>query len=210
MDGRVKTLHPKVHGALLGILDNANHQAQAAQNDISSIDLLIVNLYPFTATVNSGHGHDEIVENIDIGGPAMIRSAAKNYQYKTIIMDPKDYDGLMQEMKNNAMCDSATVYSFAGLLGVPSFAFYDEDTKSDISRTYLDMMKQHPPATTETIKEKTSMMASEMKDVINKKIIPLIPQNRKWVLKNKMHILTPIKQLTKKRFSFFLSSLGCL
>ena len=101
MDGRVKTLHPKVHGALLGILDNSNHQAQATQNDISSIDLLIVNLYPFTATVNSGHGHDEIVENIDIGGPAMIRSAAKNYQYKTIIMDPKDYESLVGEMQNN-------------------------------------------------------------------------------------------------------------
>ena len=106
---------------------------------------------------------------------------------------------------NSDICDSATVYSFAGVLGVPSFAFYDEDTKSDISRTYLNMMKERPPATTETIKEKASMMASEMKDVINKKIIPIVPKHRKWVLKNKMHILTPIKQLTKKRFSFFLS-----
>ena len=106
---------------------------------------------------------------------------------------------------NSDICDSATVYSFAGVLGVPSFAFYDEDTESNISDTYLDMMKQHPPATTETIKEKTSMMASAMKDVINKKIIPLVPKHRKWVLKNKMHILRPIKQLTKKEFSFFLS-----
>ena len=110
-----------------------------------------------------------------------------------------------EEMNRNDMCDSATVYSFAGILGAPSFGLYDEDTKSNISRTYLDMMQQYPPATTETIKEKTSMMASEMKDVIKKKIIPFVPQDRKWVLKNKMHILKPIKQITRKRFSFFLS-----
>jgi len=111
-----------------------------------------------------------------------------------------------EQMKKNDdyICDSATVYSFASVIGTPSFAFHDEDTNWNSSLKYIDMMKQYPPANTETIKEKTSLMASEMKDVIKKKL-PLVPQHRKWVLNNKMHILTPHKQLTKKRFSFFLS-----
>jgi phosphoribosylaminoimidazolecarboxamide formyltransferase/IMP cyclohydrolase len=101
MDGRVKTLHPKVHGALLGVLDNENHQAQAKKNDIKPIDLLIVNLYPFVETVNKTDNEEEIIENIDIGGPAMLRSAAKNFAYKTIISDVDDYQKLIAEIKKN-------------------------------------------------------------------------------------------------------------
>jgi phosphoribosylaminoimidazolecarboxamide formyltransferase/IMP cyclohydrolase len=101
MDGRVKTLHPKVHGALLGVLDNENHQAQAKKNDIQPIDLLIVNLYPFVETINKTDNEEEIIENIDIGGPAMLRSAAKNFAYKTIISDIDDYQKLITEIKKN-------------------------------------------------------------------------------------------------------------
>lgn len=101
MDGRVKTLHPKVHGGLLGILDNQEHQAQAKKNDITAIDLLIVNLYPFVETVNKTSNQEEIIENIDIGGPAMLRSAAKNFAYKTVISDVNDYQRLIAEIKSN-------------------------------------------------------------------------------------------------------------
>ena len=101
MDGRVKTLHPKVHGALLGILDNPLHKQQAEQNDIESIDLIIINLYPFVDTVNSGADYEQVIENIDIGGPSMIRSAAKNHFYKTVITDKADYQSLINQMENN-------------------------------------------------------------------------------------------------------------
>ncbi len=91
MDGRVKTLHPKVHGGLLAVRDNPKHMAAAVDHAIGMIDLVVVNLYPFAATVAKGAGRDEIIENIDIGGPSMIRSAAKNHAYVAIVTDPADY-----------------------------------------------------------------------------------------------------------------------
>jgi len=91
MDGRVKTLHPKVHGGLLAVRDNAEHAASMAEHQIGAIDLVVVNLYPFEATVAKGAERDEVIENIDIGGPSMVRSAAKNHAYVTIVTDPADY-----------------------------------------------------------------------------------------------------------------------
>jgi phosphoribosylaminoimidazolecarboxamide formyltransferase / IMP cyclohydrolase len=91
MDGRVKTLHPKVHGGILAVRDNADHMAAAATHVIGMIDLVVVNLYPFAATVAKGASRDEIIENIDIGGPSMVRSAAKNHAFVTIVTDPADY-----------------------------------------------------------------------------------------------------------------------
>src|SRR3546814_6700930 len=80
MDGRVKTLHPKVHGGLLAVRGNAEHVAAMQAHDIGAIDLVVVNLYPFAATVAKGADREEIIENIDIGGPSMVRSAAKNHE----------------------------------------------------------------------------------------------------------------------------------
>jgi phosphoribosylaminoimidazolecarboxamide formyltransferase / IMP cyclohydrolase len=91
MDGRVKTLHPKVHGGLLAVRDNAEHVAAMAAHDIGAIDLVVVNLYPFAATVAKRAARDEIIENIDIGGPSMIRSAAKNHAFVAVVTDPADY-----------------------------------------------------------------------------------------------------------------------
>ena len=91
MDGRVKTLHPKVHGGLLAVRDNPQHLASMAEHDIGPIDLVVVNLYPFAATVAKGADRDEIIENIDIGGPSMVRSAAKNHASVAIVTDPADY-----------------------------------------------------------------------------------------------------------------------
>jgi len=99
MDGRVKTLHPNVHGGLLAVRDKPAHRAALETHGIGGIDLLVCNLYPFEATVAKGAAYDEIVENIDIGGPAMIRSAAKNHAYVTVIVDPADYAPVLEAIR---------------------------------------------------------------------------------------------------------------
>jgi phosphoribosylaminoimidazolecarboxamide formyltransferase/IMP cyclohydrolase len=91
MDGRVKTLHPKVHGGLLAVRDDAAHVASMEEHEIGAIDLVVVNLYPFAQTVAKGAERDEVIENIDIGGPSMVRSAAKNHAFVAIVTDPADY-----------------------------------------------------------------------------------------------------------------------
>jgi phosphoribosylaminoimidazolecarboxamide formyltransferase/IMP cyclohydrolase len=98
MDGRVKTLHPKVHGGLLGVRDNPEHVAAMEEHGIAPIDLVIVNLYPFLDTVVSGADRDTIIENIDIGGPSMVRSAAKNHAHVAVVTDPADYAALLAEL----------------------------------------------------------------------------------------------------------------
>ena len=109
MDGRVKTLHPKVHGGLLALRDNETHMAEMAEHGIGAIDLVVVNLYPFEETVAKGADYHTCVENIDIGGPAMIRSAAKNYEFVTVIVDVEDYDTLLGDMDQH---DGATCPKF--------------------------------------------------------------------------------------------------
>ncbi len=109
MDGRVKTLHPMVHGGLLAVRDNPEHAAAMAAHNIGAIDLVVVNLYPFAQTVAKGASRDEIIENIDIGGPSMVRSAAKNHAYVTILTDPADYDDLIAELEES---DGKTSYAF--------------------------------------------------------------------------------------------------
>jgi len=98
MDGRVKTLHPKVHGGLLALRDKPSHAEAMEAHGIEPIDLLIVNLYPFEATVARGAGYDDCVENIDIGGPAMIRAAAKNHAFVSVVVDVEDYAPLLAEL----------------------------------------------------------------------------------------------------------------
>lgn len=105
MDGRVKTLHPKVHGGLLSLRDNAEHQAAMKQHNIEAIDMVVVNLYPFEETVAKGAGFEECVENIDIGGPSMIRSAAKNHKFVAVVTDPKDYAAVITEMKSGGISE---------------------------------------------------------------------------------------------------------
>jgi len=101
MDGRVKTLHPSVHGALLGIRDDADHVAAMRAHGIEPIDLVVVNLYPFEEVRASGAGYAAIVENIDIGGPAMVRASAKNHAYVAIVTDPDDYAAVLNAMELN-------------------------------------------------------------------------------------------------------------
>jgi phosphoribosylaminoimidazolecarboxamide formyltransferase/IMP cyclohydrolase len=146
MDGRVKTLHPKVHGGLLGVRDNAEHTAAMKEHDIAPIDLVVVNLYPFEATVMRGASRDEIIENIDIGGPSMVRSAAKNHAFVTIITDPADYDELIAELDSNG---GATSLDFRKRMAAKAFALtaaYD----SMISQwfAYADQGLRWPPSWT--------------------------------------------------------------
>ena len=101
MDGRVKTLHPKVHGGILALRDNPQHVAKMKEHGIVPIDLVVVNLYPFEATVARGAAFEEIVENIDIGGPTMVRAAAKNHNHVGVIVDPEDYQPILAELKAN-------------------------------------------------------------------------------------------------------------
>ena len=119
MDGRVKTLHPIVHGGLLAVRDDPAHAAAMAEHGIGAIDLVVVNLYPFEATVAKGAGRDTIIENIDIGGPSMVRSAAKNHRYVTILTDPADYAGLLAELQETA---GGTRLEFRKLMAARAFA----------------------------------------------------------------------------------------
>ncbi|HVF38240.1 MAG TPA: bifunctional phosphoribosylaminoimidazolecarboxamide formyltransferase/IMP cyclohydrolase [Sphingomicrobium sp.] len=105
MAGRVKTLHPKVHGGLLAVRDNEQHVAAMDAHDIGAIDLVVVNLYPFEATVMKGAARDEIIENIDIGGPSMVRSAAKNHAFVAIVTDPADYGLLVEQLDQHGGTD---------------------------------------------------------------------------------------------------------
>ncbi len=114
MDGRVKTLHPKVHGGLLHLRDNDQHVSQAAEHGIEPIDLVVVNLYPFEATLKKeGVAHEDLIENIDIGGPSMLRSAAKNYRSVTVICDPSDYSCVQEELKSTGATSAGTRESLA-------------------------------------------------------------------------------------------------
>ena len=109
MDGRVKTLHPGVHGGLLALRDDRDHVAAMEEHGIAAIDLLVVNLYPFEETVARGADYDETIENIDIGGPAMIRAASKNHAFVTVVTDIEDYDALLTELDAN---DGQTTMAF--------------------------------------------------------------------------------------------------
>jgi phosphoribosylaminoimidazolecarboxamide formyltransferase/IMP cyclohydrolase len=119
MDGRVKTLQPKIHGGLLAVRGNDEHTAAMREHDIHNIDLLVVNLYPFEETVARGADFDTCIENIDIGGPAMIRAASKNHAFVTVVVDPADYPRLIDEMSAN---DGASTADFRTRLAAKAYA----------------------------------------------------------------------------------------
>src|SRR5215218_4352813 len=151
MDGRVKTLHPKVHGGLLGVRDNAEHAAAMEQHGIAPIDLVVVNLYPFEATVARGAARDEIIENIDIGGPSMVRSAAKNHAFVAIVTDPGDYAALLEQLDANGGTDlpfrrKLAAKAFALTASYDSmisqwFAFADQGERFPHSWTFASALK---------------------------------------------------------------------
>ncbi len=119
MDGRVKTLHPTVHGGLLAIRDDQEHAAAMKEHGIEAIDLAVINLYPFEEVRAAGGDYPTTVENIDIGGPAMIRASAKNHAYVTIVVDPSDYPALIEALRSN---EGQTVYAFRQKLAAKAYA----------------------------------------------------------------------------------------
>ena len=115
MDGRIKTLHPKIHGGILGVRKNPEHLATMKKHGIEEIDMVVVNLYPFkNAIAKKGSTLKDAIENIDIGGPTMLRSAAKNYESVSVLIDPSDYQSIIAEMKkNNGEISEKTNYRLA-------------------------------------------------------------------------------------------------
>src|SRR5438552_18074849 len=159
MDGRVKTLHPKVHGGLLGVRDNPEHAAAMESHGIAPIDLVVVNLYPFLNTVMSGADRDTIIENIDIGGPSMVRSAAKNHAHVAIVTDPADYAALLTEL---AAYDGSTTLELRKKLAAKAFALtaaYD----STISQwfAFADQGERFPETWTQASKLKMGLRYGE-------------------------------------------------
>ena len=143
MDGRVKTLHPRVHGGLLALRDDAEHLAAMADNGIVAIDLAVINLYPFAATVAKGAGRDEVIENIDIGGPAMVRSSAKNHAFVGIVTAPDQYGDVIAALDANA---GATDLRLRKRLAAAAFAHtaaYDAAVASWFA--FADQGEQFPP-----------------------------------------------------------------
>lgn len=145
MDGRVKTLHPMVHGGLLSIRDKADHAAAMKEHGIEGIDLLVCNLYPFEATVARKADFATTIENIDIGGPAMVRSASKNHDYVTVVVDPEDYAAVLAEMDANK---GATTLALRKKLAATAFArtaAYDAAVSSWFADQLAQDGDQEPP-----------------------------------------------------------------
>ena len=135
MDGRVKTLHPKIHGGLLGLRSNEEHVKTMKEHGIDNIDMVVVNLYPFKQTIEKPDcTFEDAIENIDIGGPAMLRSAAKNFSSVTVITDPKDYAVVLDELKNN----NGEVSAKTNL----SFAVKVYEKTSEYDRMITDYLKK--------------------------------------------------------------------
>src|SRR5688500_15441688 len=139
MDGRVKTLHPKIHGALLALRDNPVHVASMKEHSIAPIDMVVINLYPFEQTIaKDGVMLEEAVENIDIGGPAMIRSASKNWRDVAVVTDPDLYDGLIKEMEASAGSLSLETRQRLAVLAYTRTASYDLAISSYLAKQLSD------------------------------------------------------------------------
>ena len=141
MDGRVKTLHPKVHGGLLAIRDNQEHAEAMKAHGIAPIDLLVVNLYPFEATVDKGAGFEECIENIDIGGPAMIRAAAKNHDDVAVVVEAQDYQAVLDELAANQGATTLTLRRRLAAKAYARTAAYD----AAISNWFALQLKDDAP-----------------------------------------------------------------
>ena len=125
LNGRVKTLHPKIHAGILSKRNNKSHQKELIENNFDEIDLVIVNFYPFEETLKNTKNHSKIIENIDVGGPTMVRAAAKNYNDVTVITSPKQYEKLINELNSNK---GSTSLSFREKMSEEAFsetAYYD-------------------------------------------------------------------------------------
>lgn len=143
LDGRVKTLHPFIHGGLLAKKDNPSHQEQLKEHGITPIDMVVVNLYPFKQTLDQdGVSHEEVIENIDIGGPTMLRAAAKNYMDVTVAVDPADYESILESLQNEQLDLkkrqqlAAKVFRHTAHYDAMIANFFTEETAENYPETY--------------------------------------------------------------------------
>jgi phosphoribosylaminoimidazolecarboxamide formyltransferase/IMP cyclohydrolase len=176
MDGRVKTLHPNVHGGLLAVRDNPEHAAAMADHDIGAIDLVVVNLYPFAETVARGAGRDEVIENIDIGGPSMLRSAAKNHAFVACVTNPADYPALIEALDGN---DGKTSLEFRKYLAAKAFsatAAYDSAISQYFS--FADQGQLFPDTLPLTMKRGTELRYGENPHQKAALYLPMGPHGR--------------------------------
>jgi phosphoribosylaminoimidazolecarboxamide formyltransferase/IMP cyclohydrolase len=141
MDGRVKTLHPTIHGGILAKRDNGKHRTAMETHSIAPIDMVVVNLYPFQETVASGAAYEDCIENIDVGGPAMIRAAAKNHEYVTVCTDPAEYDSILAAMDENEGATSLELRRFLAREAYSRTATYD----SAIANWFAGQQDEHWP-----------------------------------------------------------------
>jgi phosphoribosylaminoimidazolecarboxamide formyltransferase/IMP cyclohydrolase len=141
MDGRVKTLHPRLYAGLLAVRDDQSHVDAAAEHDIEYVDLVCVNLYPFERSVARRLPHDEIIENIDIGGPTMIRAAAKNHAFAAVVTSPESYDAILDELR---MTDSKLSISTRESLAAEAFA-YTARYDTSVARWFAEKSEDFPP-----------------------------------------------------------------
>jgi phosphoribosylaminoimidazolecarboxamide formyltransferase/IMP cyclohydrolase len=162
MDGRVKTLHPRIHGGLLALRDNSEHVDAMSKHGIRPIDMVVVNLYPFEQTINqTGVTPEEAIEQIDIGGPAMIRSAAKNHVDVTVVVDPQQYELIIGELENN---DGATSLALRKQLAAAAFlhtAGYD----SVVARYFSEAISPRPDNLTSSFKEMQQLSMQKLNDL---------------------------------------------
>ena len=173
MDGRVKTLHPKVHGGLLGVRDNPEHAASMEEHGITPIDLVVVNLYPFLNTVTSGADRATIIENIDIGGPSMVRSAAKNHAHVAIVTDPADYAALLTELDTYG---GSTTIELRKKLAAKAFALtaaYDSTISQWFS--FADQSERFPETWVQASKLKMGLRYGENPHQLAALYVPIGP-----------------------------------
>lgn len=162
LDGRVKTLHPKVHGGLLGMRSNPEHVAKMKEHGIENIDMVVVNLYPFEATTAKEGCHlEDAIENIDIGGPTMLRSAAKNYPDVTVLVDSADYAQVLDEMKSSAGAVSAATNFALAVKVFQHTAAYDGAISNYLGARLTAEVQEYPPTFTLQVKKAQDLRYGE-------------------------------------------------
>jgi len=162
LDGRVKTLHPKVHGGLLGMRSNPEHVAKMKEHGIENIDMVVVNLYPFEATIaKEGCQLEDAIENIDIGGPTMLRSAAKNYPDVTVLVDSHDYATVLDEMRDNDGAVSAKTNFGLAVKVFQHTAAYDGAISNYLGSRLTDEVQEYPPTYTLQVKKAQDLRYGE-------------------------------------------------
>ncbi|NPA51370.1 MAG: bifunctional phosphoribosylaminoimidazolecarboxamide formyltransferase/IMP cyclohydrolase [Aquificae bacterium] len=159
MGGRVKTLHPKIHGALLAVRDNPEFMTQLEHQNIEPIDIVAINLYPFEQTVKKGASLDEIIENIDIGGPAMVRASAKNFKFVTVIVNPEDYALVIEELEQRGETSLDTKKRLA-LKAFRHTAFYDSVIASVLNEKF-DINEKFPQEFSIPVRKKEQLRYGE-------------------------------------------------